>query len=114
MVQEQVDNTDNKCQNCCRITHLETGLKAQCTEHRERHRNQEEAFRILADRILQHYAKQEPRPVLPTETIRTYHGPDNRVKDHLSGFQQPYSVVMNDISQMIVARARAMTAMNQD
>jgi protein subunit release factor A len=38
------------------------------------------------------------------ETIRTYHEQDNRVKDHLSGFTQPYTEVFNDISQMIDAR----------
>ena len=38
------------------------------------------------------------------ETIRTYHEQDNRVKDHISGFTQPYTEVFNDISKMVEAR----------
>lgn len=33
----------NKHQNCCRITHIETGLRAQGTESRSRATNQEVA-----------------------------------------------------------------------
>lgn len=42
------------------------------------------------------------------QTIRTYNAPDNRVKDHLSGFTQPYTSVMNDIGPMVEARQKAM------
>lgn len=106
----------NKCQNCCEIIHIETGIKAQCTEHRERHRNQHQAFRELAKRIIEYYKSQEVRPTINTEVIRTYHEPDNRVKDHLSRFQQPYSVVVdsNNIGDMITARAKAIVEEQQD
>jgi protein subunit release factor A len=40
-----------------------------------------------------------------SETIRTYHAADNRVKDHASGFQQPYGQVLDDPTDMIDARA---------
>ncbi len=102
----------NKHPNFCRITHIETGIHASCTEHRERPRNQIAAFKELAKRLIAHYQKQEVRPTVNTTVIRTYHAPDNRVKDAISGFQQPYSIVVegNNIGDMILARAKAMLA----
>ncbi len=100
----------NKTQNCCRITHLATGFRTQGTSHRERHRNQAEAFQILAQKIVAWHQSQQPKPVLATETIRTYHEPDNRVKDHVSGLQLPYRVVVDGLhlGPMIEARAKTM------
>lgn len=43
--------------------------------------------------------------VISNETIRTYNSPDNRVKDHASGFKMSFGDVMNDIGPMIEARA---------
>jgi len=100
----------NKTQNTCRITHIATGLRAMCGDYRERPKNQAAAFKMLAERILAHYQSQEVKPTVNTTVIRTYHGPDNRVKDAVSGFQQPYTFVVegNHIGPMIAARAKAM------
>src|SRR6056297_2540068 len=51
----------NRHSNCCRITHKETGLTAQCTAHKERSANRREAFEVLAARILDHYQNAEPK-----------------------------------------------------
>jgi peptide chain release factor 1 len=104
----------NKHQNTCRITHIPTGLTATCGDNRERPKNQIAAFKVLAERVLAHYRSKEVRPQVNTTVIRTYHQPDNRVKDHLSGFQQPYSKVVDGcfIGDMIVARAKAMISSN--
>ena len=105
----------NKTQNCCRIIHKETGLRAQCTAYRERTKNQCEAFRVLAHRIVEHYKNQEERPTINTTVVRTYHEPDNRVKDYASGLQQPYTRVVdgNHIGDMIEARARTFTTLDK-
>ena len=86
----------NKHQNCCRITHLESGLVGQSQEHRERPANQKAAFRRLVQKLVQHYAptRQKLR-AQATETIRTYHEPRQTVKDHRTGLTAPYKAVLN-------------------
>ena len=88
-----------------RITHIATGLSAEGTLTRSQAQNKVIAFHKLADKILKwHVTQEEKIKVRSTEVIRTYNSPDNRVKDHLSGFTQNYTDVMNDISLMVDAR----------
>jgi peptide chain release factor 1 len=103
----------NKTQNCCRITHLPSGLMAVSQEHRTRPANQRDAFNRLAAKIIEHYKLNEgPEREISTETIRTYHEPRNIVKDHASGFTQEYRYVVKDgnIADMLEARRREMGA----
>jgi len=103
----------NKTQNCCRITHLPSGLMAVCQEHRTRPANQRDAFNRLAAKIIEHYKLNEgPEREISNETIRTYHEPRNLVKDHASGFTQEYKYVVKDgnIAEMLEARRREMGA----
>ena len=98
----------NKVQACCRITHIETGITAQSSRHRERLKNLHDAFHTLAERLrpwLEAKALGD-RPVYnpTTDTIRTYHLADNRVKDMESGFEQSWSEVRKDLSPMMEAR----------
>lgn len=62
----------NKHQNCCRITHLETGLVAVGQNSRSRVTNQENAFRSLVQRLLSMYATQNAR-IENDNVVRTYH-----------------------------------------
>src|SRR5687767_14203136 len=86
----------NKVESGVRFTHLETGISAECREHRDQIRNKREAFRKLAERLVAYVLRNEVRERVPLaqETIRTYHAVDNRVKDHLSGLQQPFGHVL--------------------
>ena len=99
----------NKHQNCCRITHKETGLSAVGTGSRSRVDNQREAFTQLAKRILAHYAVPVERRT-GAEVIRNYHGVRNEVKDKASGEVALYSDVVEkgDLGPMIEARSKAM------
>lgn len=98
----------NKHQNCCRITHLETGISANGTSSRERSANQKEAFHTLCNRLIAYYSVPEERRNT-SERIRTYHAVRNEVIDHASGLKQTYSEVVNNgnLSDMINARADA-------
>lgn len=97
----------NKHQNCVRITHIESGITVTGQGSKERKRNFDEAFKRLAHKIVEHYHPKIPKPRAPiTETIRTYNIPDNRVKDHASGFEMAWSDL--DIDTMIMARKRAL------
>ena len=100
----------NKHQNCCRITHIESGITTTGQEHRERPANLKAAFNRMAERLIEHYGLRE-RPQAPTsdERIRTYHEPRNTVKDHLTGLEQTFTEVVTDanIGDMLEARRKA-------
>lgn len=100
----------NKHQNCVRFTHKATGLITQGTDHRDRTSNLRDAFKKMVPLLVNHYAKTEAKArYVNPETIRTYHEPDNRVKDHASGLVQTYREVVgkNYLDDMIDARAVA-------
>lgn len=98
----------NKHQNCCRITHLPTGIVTTGQAQRDRPSNLRFAFRKMADLLTKHWLGEDRRERWPvtTETIRTYHEPDNRVVDHASGLMARYADVVGkrDIGEMIEAR----------
>lgn len=100
----------NKHQNCCRITHIESGLVATGQDHRDRPSNQRDAFTKLVDMLIEHYKLKESPVKLDrsNETIRTYHEPRNIVKDHASDFHQEYRYVVENanIGEMIEERMK--------
>lgn len=95
----------NKHQNCCRITHIATGLRAQGTESRERSANQRVAFNRLANLLLAKDAV-VPERRNTSETIRNYHAVRNEVHDKASGLKMEYKkiVIDNNLAPMIDAR----------
>ena len=96
----------NKHQNCCRITHIESGLTSNGTENKSRVANQRTAFRNLVNKILFWLAEQEYKKEINTEVIRNYNAYRNEVHDKASGLKMPYSeiVVAGNIEKMIDAR----------
>lgn len=101
----------NKHKNCCRITHIETGLTAQGTDHRERTANQRDAFQRLARLVVSHLAPEAQKArITEGETIRNYHAVRNEVHDKASGLKQPYKkvVIGGDIADMVEARRAAL------
>lgn len=99
----------NKHQNCCRIVHIESGLRSQSTKYRERPSNQRAAFKRLASLIIVHYTA--PRDERRTgEVIRNYHAVRNEVLDKASRLKMPYIEVVEkpNLGPMIEARKLAM------
>jgi protein subunit release factor A len=98
----------NRKKNGVRITHIETGLSAESRTFKSEAQNKKAAFQKLGERILE-MVRAEHREIREKSAVvvRTYHGADNRVKDHLSGLEQPYIEVLNDPTEMIEARAEA-------
>ena len=97
----------NKHQNCCRITHIESGLSAVGTNSRERTTNQRAAFIALAKRVVAYLTPKETRDV-NTGVIRNYNESRNEVLDKASGFKQPYGFVLDSIAPMVEARRLAL------
>lgn len=100
----------NKHQNCCRITHIATGLRANGQNARDRQTNQRTAFEQLAKRVIAYYAALDDKPPeINTTVIRNYHAERNEVLDKASGLRRPYTDVVDDgeIGEMIEARKLA-------
>lgn len=100
----------NKHMNCCRITHIATGLRATGQSHRDRPSNQREAFDKLARLVIAHYSVPEEGRRTTNEVIRNYHAERNEVLDKASRERMPYKDCVDgrDIGPMIEARAKAM------
>jgi len=97
----------NKHQNCCRITHIETGMTAVGTAARERITNQRDAFTELAHRLVKVLMPKEERDI-NTGVVRNYNESRNEVHDKASGLKMPYRAVLNGIGPMVEARHNAM------
>ena len=73
----------NKHQNCCRITHIETGLMASGQSSRSRVENQRYAFKALAQKLIAYYGVGQPESerVHTDAVVRTYHFERNDASD---------------------------------
>ncbi len=98
----------NKHENCCRITHVVSGISAIGTASKSRVTNQKDAFSHLAARLIAHNASPEARR-MDGERVRTYHAERNEVLDHASGRTMRYSEVIGkgNIGPLIEARKEA-------
>ncbi len=97
----------NKHQNCCRITHVESGFVENGTANKSRVANQRDAFTRLANRVVKWaLAKQKKIKNINTSVIRNYSEYRNEVHDKASGFKQPYKdvVIAGRLQDMIEAR----------
>jgi peptide chain release factor 1 len=83
----------NKTESAVRITHLPTGIVAECQDDRSQHKNRERALKILAARIKDQATREQQAKEASTrksligsgdrsERIRTYNFPQGRITDH--------------------------------
>jgi len=100
----------NKHQNCCRITHIKSGLKCQGTANKSRVANQRDAFNNLARMVISYYNNENTKErITEGETVRNYHAVRNEVHDKASGLKMTYKQIVldGDLEPMIKARLEA-------
>lgn len=113
---QHVNTTDS----AVRITHLPTGIVAECQDERSQHKNREKAAAVLRARITDRRRREqlekestERRKLIGSgdrsERIRTYNFPQGRMTDHRIGltlYKLP-SIMEGDIGDIIDALAKA-------
>ena len=83
----------NKTDSAVRITHLPTGIVAECQDGRSQHANKASAMKVLAARIKDIQLREQQSRIASTrkrligsgdrsERIRTYNFPQGRITDH--------------------------------
>lgn len=87
----------NKTESGVRITHIETGISAECRESRSQKENKRRALHKLAQRLLQEERLREMKTSEVVKTrIRTYHEPRGVVTDHRSGLRYSYDDIITN------------------
>ena len=106
----------NKTESAVRITHIPTGIVAQCQDEKSQMKNREKCMRVLRARILEQ-AQEEQRAATAedrksqvgtgdrSERIRTYNYPQGRVTDHRIGLtlHKLDSIVNGDLDELLGA-----------
>lgn len=97
----------NKTESAVRITHLPTGIVAQCQDEKSQLKNREKCMRVLRARILEQAQEQQRAATAQdrksqvgtgdrSERIRTYNYPQGRVTDHRIGLtMHKLDIVLN-------------------
>ncbi len=104
----------NTTYSAVRLTHIPTGLVAQCQDQKSQHKNKEKAFRVLRSRLydLELAKKQEEDAAKRgsmvssgdrSAKIRTYNYPQGRVTDHRIGLTlyDLNNIINGDIQRII-------------
>jgi len=104
----------NTTYSAVRLTHLPTGLVAQCQDEKSQHKNKDKAFKVLRSRLYDmELAKKQEEDALKRNSqvssgdrsakIRTYNYPQGRVTDHRIGLTlyDLQNIVNGDIQKIL-------------
>jgi peptide chain release factor 1 len=113
----------NRTDSAIRITHLPTGLVAECQDDRSQHRNKAKAMAVLAARLRERERSQRAAQEAATrkglvgsgdrsDRIRTYNFPQGRVTDHRINLTlyKLAQVMDGDLTELLAGLASARAA----
>ena len=113
----------NKTDSAIRITHLPTGIVAECQDDRSQHRNKAKALAVLTARLRDKDRNERAAKEAATrkslvgsgdrsDRIRTYNFPQGRVTDHRIGLTlyKLQAVLDGDLGEVIAALQAAQAA----
>jgi len=106
----------NKTESAVRMTHIPTGIVAQCQDEKSQIKNREKCMRMLRTRILEAAQEKQRSEVASdrksqvgtgdrSERIRTYNYPQGRVTDHRIGLtlHKLDSILNGDLDELLDA-----------
>lgn len=113
----------NKTDSAVRVTHIPTGIVAECQDDRSQHRNKARAMQVLSARLQEKERSERAardaehrRGLIGTgdrsDRIRTYNFPQGRLSDHrinLTLYKLP-SIMEGDLDDVVQALAAAQAA----
>ncbi|MBI3231734.1 MAG: PCRF domain-containing protein [Candidatus Doudnabacteria bacterium] len=110
----------NTTYSAIRITHIPTGITAQCQDERSQAQNREKALSVIRARVAAHFAEIESKKIRDltksqigtgdrSEKVRTYNFPQDRVTDHRinENFNQINLIMEGKFSPIISALQKA-------
>ncbi len=110
----------NTTYSAIRITHLPTGITAQCQDERSQAQNKEKALAVIRSRVAAHYLEIEQKKLTDarrgqigtgdrSEKIRTYNFPQDRVTDHRinQNFNQVSLIIEGKLDDILFALQNA-------
>ena len=113
----------NKTESAVRMTHIPTGIVAQCQDEKSQLKNREKCLRVLRSRILEMKQQEQQQSEAAerksqvgtgdrSERIRTYNYPQGRVTDHRIGLtlHKLDAIVNGDLSELLDALVTASQA----